>query len=171
MNKGLSMPLILILVLIILLPLSYLFFSKEMGLFTPKNVKGATTEVARDPGLSFTVVSSGTWDLSQYLCATLKECSSSVQSGKRIGSIGGGKTSAYEVYLKASEEWKQYSFLKIVVRPGWGTDRAVFSVSDLGSVEGTIRETFKDGSNVMEAVIVPLSEVNGSFFRSAVFTD
>jgi hypothetical protein len=176
MPKGFSIPLLLIVVVFLFTPIAY--FSISGGLidirswFTDDSVKGVTTRVPdRGPGLSVTITSSNSWDLVQYLCTSLEECSGSAMSGKRWATLSGGHAESQEVVINTSFGWEEYQYLKFYVKSGWSSELRGFNVLDQGYIEGTTLKTFENGSGNLDVVIVPLSEIRNKFVRSAVFSD
>ena len=96
MNKGFSLPIVLIVALFISLPVMFFFFSTRA---TAPNVKGAftTANVGFDVQISS---NKGTWDLFEFLCTTKEECTTSLTGGKRLETIGGGQVKTYDVVVE-----------------------------------------------------------------------
>src|SRR3990167_475101 len=169
MQKGLSMPLVLIIVLLLALPVGYFIYAKNTQ---SDNVKGTSVEAARKPGFGVEIISvGGTWDLVEYLCTSMDECTKSALSGKRWGSVSGGTTQSHEVVVQANSEWKNYEYIKYLVRPGWSSVDRTFKVLDEGTIRGSVVKILKDGLSSYETVITPISEVISSYQNSATFSD
>jgi hypothetical protein len=168
MHKGFARPLILIVLLALLtLSASYVLQNKST-LFGSGDVKGTSSPSEQKPGFKVTIISTGgTWELYQYLCATKEECSQDLEAGKMIGRLGGGSTESYEHSVKATPEWKEYKYIKYFAKPGWNSADRSFRIIDTGAVDGSIKQSFKDG----EAVIVPVDTLLNSFQVSATISD
>ncbi|KKS16347.1 MAG: hypothetical protein UU77_C0054G0006 [candidate division WWE3 bacterium GW2011_GWC1_41_7] len=163
------MPLILIIVVLVAFPVGYYFYTQNIN---SDNVKGMSADVTRKPGFGVEIVSlGGTWDLVEFLCTTLEECTKSAVSGKRSGSVSGGTTQSHEVVVQAKPEWKEYQYIKYLVRPGWSSVDRTFKVLSEGSINGTVVKVLKDGLSSYETVITPVSEVLSVYKQSAIFSD
>ena len=171
MQRGFARPLFLISALLVIgLPVALIASGTSVNSSLSKDVKGTATVVENTakPGFSVTVTSNnGTWELVKYLCKDLDECSASLTSGKRVGSIGGGSTSGYKVNVESSPDWSNYTYVKYFVKSGWGSATRTFSVKELGSYEGSVKEVFEEG----EAVVSPVEKILNGYQFSATFTD
>jgi len=154
------MPLILIIVVLVAFPVGYYFYTQNIN---SDNVKGMSADVTRKPGFGVEIVSLGG--------TTLEECTKSAVSGKRSGSVSGGTTQSHEVVVQAKPEWKEYQYIKYLVRPGWSSVDRTFKVLSEGSINGTVVKVLKDGLSSYETVITPVSEVLSVYKQSAIFSD
>lgn len=168
MQKGYARPLLLIVLpLIIALSLTYKVVSSRINSTKSENVMGTST-VNEKPGFSVRVVSpDGTWELIQYVCTTLEECTSDLTSGKRVGSVGGGATALQELFVPAAPEWKDYKYIKYFVKPGWSSAQRTFKISELGTFTGSVKKTFTE----IDVVIAPVENVLATSQKSATFSD
>lgn len=167
MNKGFSLPIVIIVALFISLPVIYfLSISKPQQ----QTVKGVSS--VKNSGFSIQIKSTnGTWDLLEFLCNDMDECTQSLTSGKRVETISGGITDSYEVFLEPSSDWDNYEFIKIYAKPGWGSSARTFSVVDKGVVPGTIVQTFTEDDVEQPFIIIPLDPVKSEFYTSANLAD
>jgi hypothetical protein len=113
----------------------------------------------------------GTWDLVEYLCESLDECTDSAYSGKRWGTLSGGSSTGHEVVVEATKEWEDYEYIKYFVRPGWASDSVVFDVVDMGDLPESQVYTLSDGISSYNVVVSPISEVISKYSKSATFSD
>lgn len=185
MKRGFARPFILIVSLILIgLPVAFIAYSNSSSAseFVNRNilkvlgnddVKGAniTSDNYSKPGFSINIISSGTWNLQEYLCKTLEECNKSLTSGKNIGSISGAKTDdVKEIRIVSTAEWGEYQYIKYFVR-SWNSGLQNFRVLDLGSLNGSMKKVFSDEKYATEAVISPITDILNTFQHSATFTD
>lgn len=111
-------------------------------------------------GVSVQVKStSGTWDMYQYLCKTKDECLSDLFSGYSSGSVSGGASDNVNIYIEALNNWKDYEYLKIFVRPGWGSDSSSFNVTNSSSELQAIRNTINYKGASHNIVLIPLENM------------
>ena len=111
------------------------------------NVRGVSTfrELSTKPGFSVSIESdSATWNLVEYLCNDLDECLSSLNSGRRLGTVSGGETDQHEVVVEYSADWAEYDYIKYFVRSGWYTSSGEFKVVALGDVPGSEKHVIDD---------------------------
>jgi hypothetical protein len=173
-QSGYAAPLILIILLLVLAIPVYFFASSDS---TPEseNVRGASSSGnISDAGFSVLVTSeSETWDLVEYLCEDLDSCIKGLDSGKRWGSVSGGKTDLHEVVVGYSNEWKGNEYIKYFVRSGWDVQKGStgFEVVDVGEVPGSDIYSLSDGSSNYDVVIIPISSISKDFYTSAHFSD
>lgn len=171
MQKGFAQPL-LVIALIAFVGLAAAISLTNSNIISDENVKGVKSTGISDskPGLMFNVISpSGTWELIQYLCKTKDECDSSISSGKRLGSVGGGKTELQKVTLPVSPEWTDYSYIKVLVKSGWNSSsgKDLYKASVLDQASGTYRKVFGE----YESVIVPIETPVNTLVQVAEFSD
>lgn len=167
MNKGFSLPIVLILALFISLPVIYFVFSARAS--APK-VKGTST--AANVGFDVQISSTkGTWDLFEYLCATKDECTKALAGGKRLETISGGQASTYDVVVEPSQDWSAYKYIKLFVKPGWGSPFRSFSVDNTAQISGAEFITLTEGQSAYNAILVPISSIQDKFYTSINFSD
>ncbi|KKU49885.1 MAG: hypothetical protein UX79_C0012G0007 [candidate division WWE3 bacterium GW2011_GWB1_47_11] len=166
------MPTVLILVLTLAaLPLIFWAVSTNFS-FGSTNVKGSA--ISAVPSLGFSVIvnsSLGTWDLVEYLCVSLSECTSSLTSGKRLGSVSGGGDGSHEVIVEATEDWSKYSYIKYYVKPGWLTPGLSYKVTDLGKIPGSQIHEITENGKIYQTVVSPVTPVLSAFYKSASFAE
>ncbi len=167
MNKGFSLPIVLIVALFISLPVMFFFFSTRA---TAPNVKGAftTANVGFDVQISS---NKGTWDLFEFLCTTKEECTTSLTGGKRLETIGGGQVKTYDVVVEPDQAWNDYKFIKLFVKSGWGSPFRTFSVSDPAQIPGAEVTKITEGLSDYNIILLPITSVQNSFYTSINFTD
>jgi len=161
MKKGSLLPVALIVIVFIILPLSFWYFSNS----SDKNIRGAKTLDL--VGVVVEVTSSGTWNLSGYLCNTVEGCLSSLDSGEKVKTSGGGKGEGREVSIEYSNRWDEYGFVKVFVKPGWGSDSGGFEIEEFG---GTTSSSAHEIEGVSVA-IVPIEDIKSGVFETVKFSD
>lgn len=168
MRKGFAWPLLLIFIVFLAVPLAYWYFSYRSAQESIKGVKTSGIEV----GFYVTINSKGgTWDLSSFLCKTRSECLESLSSGYMLGTNSGGKVSGYDITFSYDNSWNDYSYLKLFVKSGWGTQGKAFVVTDQGVVNGTSIEQINGDGYSQDVVLIPVKEVKHGFQKSAEFSD
>ena len=176
MQKGYSVPIVIIaIVLFLLLPLSFFVYKNNFSFSsTSKNVKGASVEgdgFSR-PGFSVSISSkNGNWDFVEYLCNSLNECNQSLYSGVRWGVTSGGATENHEIVVENTDEWGKYAYVKYFVRPAWPTTQRSFKVVNLGTYPDSKVYTLSDGNEDVETVIAKLIPGDTKFYISSSFAD
>ncbi len=169
MQKGFAQPL-LVIAFIAFVGLSGALWLLNSDFLSNDNVKGTSTDVqaSEKPGLVVDVTcSGGTWELIQYLCKTEEECNSSLTSGKRIGSIGGGEADSQKITIPTAPNWNEYKYIKVFVKHGWNSRVTGFEVSNLNNSGGIFAQKFGEDS----AVIVPMELVLNNSQDVASFSD
>jgi len=171
MRNGFSMPLVFIAVITSALLVVWIFSAPRSS--SSENVRGSSTDYLENRvGLSvFINADSSTWDLVEYLCETLPECKESLTSGRRWATLSGGEVSMHEVVIEKSALWDGYSYLKLYVKPRWGSFGKGFKVESLGNVPNSNVYVVSHGNETYETVIIPLKEVSSAYYRSALFSD
>lgn len=169
MRRGFSVPLILIVVV----TLTLLVFWVLSAPSSDRDIKGFSTDQnGNRAGLSVFVSSdSSSWDLVEYLCETLSECIKSFTSGRRWATVSGGKVTMHEVVIEKSDIWDEYSYMKLYVKPRWGSFGRNFDIESLGNVPESDVYKISDGNESYNVVILPLEKVSSAYYRSAVFSD
>lgn len=174
-QRGYSAPVIIIIALLLLaLPVFYFVRDNNLSPFSSRNIQGASSvgNINSYPGFNVSIVSdSETWDLVEYLCKDLKECTLSLTSGRRLGTVSGGKTDLHEVVVGYTPKWDNYSYVKYFVRSGWYSQNKMFKVVDLGDAPGSEVRTISDGAVSYEVVIMPTKNLKNNFYSSAIFSD
>jgi hypothetical protein len=168
MKRGSVWPLLLIITVFLTIPLGYWYFGYRAS---QNDIKGAKTTGIMN-GLFIIVDSNnGTWDLNSYLCKTKSECLESSTSGIKLDTKSGGKVAGYEVNIVYQDQWNDYSFLKLFVKSGWGTQARPFRVLDRGVVTGTSVEKINSDNFQQSVVLVPVKELVNGFYKGAEFSD
>ncbi len=177
MQKGTSGLLVIILIaFLISLPATIWVISKS--LIKASNVKGAATveEQFSKPGFSVNIVSKslgGGWDLVEYVCRTLDECTSSATSGLRWASVGGGggDDAAHKVVVVYSPDLADYSHIKLIVKSGWGDSLKPLKVVTIGDVPGVKQQSLTSDGITYDVVVFPLTNVKDNFYTAATFSE
>lgn len=174
-QKGYSVPLFLIVTLVVLtVPAYYWVSTNQLNVSASRDIRGAasTGNSHSAPGFSVSIVSaSPTWDLVEYLCKSQEECSTSLTSGRRLGTVSGGETEFHEVIVEYSAEWQDYKYIKYFVRPGWNASDSNFTVSTLGDIPGSEVLSLAENGDEYVAVIAPISSLKNGFYTSATFSN
>lgn len=173
-QRGFSALILITIVSVLLAVPAYLYASGNLvGLKSvATDVKGASTKASTGSGFNVFITSqSPTWDLVEYLCTSKEECLTSLNSGRRFGTVSGGETDLHEVVLSYTPEWGNYKYVKYYVRSGLQTSGAIFRVLDEGDIPGTEVETITDGTARYTLVLIPISAVKESFYTSATISD
>lgn len=156
MRKGYSAPFILLFIfLFTLVPVTYWLINNNS---TDANVKGTATTKDTSGTLLINVSSTeGVWDLVEYLCVDMEECSEAPNSGAKIETISGGVASEHEILISYQDSWESFRYLKIVAKPGWGSKTRAFyaTLSEESRSRGSTILYFED-SEVKNALIIPL---------------
>ncbi|MFC1700358.1 hypothetical protein ACFLZ4_01785 [Patescibacteria group bacterium] len=161
MKKGSLLPVVLIVIVFIILPVSFWYFSNSSN----SNIHGAKTLDL--VGVIVEIDSDGTWGLSGYLCKTLEGCLSSLDAGEKVKTSGGGKGEGREVKLEYSGKWDEYEFLKVFVKPGWGSDSDDFNIEEFGGTTSSAMHEVED----VEVGIIPLKDIRSGVFEVVKFSD
>ena len=175
MQKGFSIPTVFVLVaFLVLIPVLFWFVINGVDFSKSDNVRGTSTVNEKNikPGLGISVVSkSGTWDLYEYMCKTKDECEASLTSGRNWGIVSGGETAGHEVMIEASDEWKDYKYVKLFVKPSWlGSDNG-YKVMETGGIPLSEIVGFTDEGKKIEALFIPVSSLFDKYRKSGVFSD
>lgn len=168
MRKSSFLPLALILCVFLILPVAFWFFNSNVD---KGDVQGAKVK-SDSKGVIIKVSSNyGTWEMSKYLCKTKDECLLSLTSGKSLDTIGGGVVENQDVAILYDESFKEYSFLKVFIKPAWGSQARNFTASSIrGSSQSSI-ENISSNDSVYNVVIIPVSSLENSLEDIARFTD
>ena len=167
MQKGFSVPIIVIVILLfVLAPVGFYYLVHSQN---QDSVKGVSTSAFGGNGFVFYVNSTGgTWDLAEYLCKDMTECVESATSGELYGQISGGETQDHEIYVKASDDWSGYKFMKIVMTSGWGTTPRNYNID---ATVGEVR-VMEASDNPVQVLLVPLTGAEqSSVIEIASFSD
>jgi hypothetical protein len=73
--------------------------------------------------------------------------------------------------LVYENQWSGYAFLKVFIKPGWGTQSRSFKVIDPGTVKGASSEKISSDSVAYEVVLIPITDLKSGFFKGAEFSD
>lgn len=167
MKRGLSATALAITTSIVLIA-SLISFVIYRNTFTPK-VKGTSSlgEVIK-PGFSVDVVSQkGTWELYVFLCEDKDGCTESLDSGVRWLTRGGGQTEDSEVFVEARDSWKKYEYIKLFVKPGWGSEDRNF----VGTLEDVPLQVESVTIDDFDVVVIPTTNVQLEFYKVVTFSD
>lgn len=160
MQKGMSAPILLIAIALVGAGLYASFaFSR------PEEVRGASNSAAISQGFSVLVTSPSTWDFYEYLCTSLSECEKSLTSGVRYSVTSGGQTAGHEIVVAFADSWKDFEYIKVFARPGWG---AVSSDFDLVNNSSVATKTFTQDQQQVDAAFIPISNVSSEYIESLV---
>lgn len=173
MQRGIAAPILIILfgiLAIVLVGLSGIpqkyFYNKS-----EEEVKGASVVQPVRSGFSVVVSSPGTWDLAEYLCSD-DECFDSVDSGKRHATIGGGATEAHEVVVTYSDEWDQFTHIKLFAKPSLGSSDEAYPVVETTNLERVGGEIHSLEDSSAQILLVPIVRVKDIFVENvAAFSD
>jgi hypothetical protein len=149
MKKGSLIPLIFIVGLFLIVPAAFC-------------VKGVLVRVDSNYG---------NWDMVQYLCKDKETCATSLISGKGLDTTSGGQVKNRDVAIEYTLDWKDFQYLKIYVRSGWGSQVREFNVSRIGSVPGMTVEKMTYGGSEYNVVFVPLDIIGQNLLPTVRFSD
>lgn len=173
-ENGFSALILIIVLGLLAIPIYYWVSTNSLGIYKDTEVKGAQTtgRAYSRPGFSVSIVSnSPTWDLVEYLCTSEEECLKSIDSGRRLGTVSGGKTDFHEVVVDYNPEWDNYDYIKFFVRTGWGSNDTEFQVTEVGDIPGSTIKVISDGTMKYEVVIAPTELLKNTYFASSSFSD
>jgi hypothetical protein len=168
MRKGSAWLLLIVIVVFLMIPLGYWYLNYRASV---KSVKGAKTLEIQNGVYVVVNSNTGTWDLNSYLCKSKQECLESLTSGVKLETRSGGRALGVEVDLIYEDQWSDYSYLKIFVKPGWGTQGKVFEILDPGVVKESSSERITSGNVEYEVVLMPIKDLKSGFFKGAEFSD
>jgi len=167
MKKSNLIPLVLVVSTFLILPIAFFFLNTKNG----GNVQGAKTQ-ANKKGIILKISSgNGTWDMMKYFCKTKDECLTSLFSGKIIDTTSGGIVEDSNVTVDYSSDWTNYEFIKVFVKPGWGSSTRTFKVTSAGVIPNVTIEKVTYGGINYNVILVPLNSVNGELLEAASFSD
>jgi hypothetical protein len=163
-KKKMILSRIALILLFIIFFLFYLGFPFNTSLDTTKHDSSHLYQI---PGLSVLVKSSENWDLFEYLCKEGDSCQETPTSGKRFSTISGGEDREHEVVIDQAEEWSDYSYVKLFVRPAVGSPNKVYKVENNALLPQARVEVIGQGNNQVEALLIPVSEISNSYYEMA----
>lgn len=168
MKKTSLLPLVIVIATFLIIPIAFWFLTSKN---TDGNIQGAKTK-SGSAGVVIDIKSSqGTWDLNEYLCKNIDECLESLFSGKPLETISGGVVGDKFITIKYVSEWDSYEFLKIFVKPGWGSTIRKFNASLSNDVSGAYIERFIYGGSDYDVVLVPIKDIKDTLLEIATFSD
>jgi hypothetical protein len=155
-NRGFTVPIVVLLTLLfLLLPVIFLYtFNSNSAI----NVRGTTSKIPNN-SLSVRVKSpNSSWDLQQYLCKHKDDCQTSLESGKRYATVSGGKTQNQLVIINRIENVEDYKYLKVFVKPSWGSNSSGYTVTSSNSLSVLSAEklTVEENNLNYEILLIPL---------------
>lgn len=173
-QRGYSVPAFLILLLLLVaVPVLYWVSTNDLSA-SSQDVRGASTtgSILAKPGFKISVSSkANTWDLVEFLCKSLEECTDSLTSGRRLGTVSGGAADMHEIVVEYTSEWDDYKYIKYFVRSGWYSQSQPFDVVDVGEIPGAEVYNISEGMQTYQTVIAPTSSLESSFYSSSHFSD
>ncbi len=168
MKKSSLVPLIVIVATFLVIPIVFwaLTFKK-----TDENIQGARTKIGAAGVLVKINSTYGTWDMAKYLCKTRDECLESLVSGKILETTSGGGVEDQFVSVRYTKDWDSYEFLKMFVKPGWGSSVRKFYASLTENISRSFVENFTYNGMDYEVVIVPVKGIGDTLLEVAKFSD
>jgi len=168
MKKSSFIPLVFIVSLFLIVPVSFWMLTSKPS---NDNVRGATIK-SDVKGILVKVDSNyGNWDMSKYLCKSIDDCSSSLVSGKGLDTTSGGTIKDRDIAIEYTSDWADYSYLKIYVRSGWGSQVRDFKVTKLGNVSGMVIQNMTYGGSDYSVVLIPITNLGKSLLPTVRFSD
>ncbi len=168
MKKTSLLPLVIIVATFLIIPIAFWFLTSKNS---DGNIQGAKTK-GDSAGVIVNIKSSqGTWDLNKYLCKSEKECLESLVAGKSLETISGGVVENKLITIKYASDWDSYEFLKIFVKPGWGSTLRKFDASLVNGVSEVYMESFVYGESDYDVVLVPIKNIKDTLLEVATFSD
>lgn len=161
MRKGSILPLALVILVFTVVPLSFFILSKNSS-----DVMG-TTNIKDFVGIIVEIETDGVWSLSGYLCDSPSDCLISLESGEKIKSIGGGKSSSSEVLINYTKKMDDYDYIKFYVKTVIGAETSSLSVEEFG---GSTSASVHEVGNV-EVVLIPLDGIRTGSYETIKFSD
>jgi len=166
MKKSFLIPLIIVLVFAGI-PTTFWFLSSKEGV--DENVQGAKSG---STGVVLKIISNGgAWDMFKYACESREKCLESLESGKKLDVTSGGGVEEQSVAIKYTHEMESQEFMKIFVKPGWGTVERTFSASLDSGVSGVSIEKMNVGNNSLDTILIPVKYLQSEVFDLATFVD
>jgi len=168
MKKSSLLPIAFIVSTFLVLPIAFWFLNSKN---TDGVVGGAKTK-SDSKGIIVKVSSNyGTWEMSKYLCKTKEECLSSLISGKSLDITGGGIVEDQDVSILYTSDWDDYSYLKIFIKPAWGSQARQFIASYPQGFSSVLVDTISSEGSEINVILVPLDRLNDTSVEVAKFTD
>ncbi len=163
---GFTLPVVLIFVLAFLAAPLVFWLKGSKGGEQP-NVQGSESFSSKEGTYIQVTSEKGPWDLFEYLCKTKEECVESLTSGKKWEAISGGTTVGSSIKINYSELWKDFKYLKVFVKPGWGVSTHSFALkNEFGAVDAETKVFDND-----QALILPISVLESGNYTFLLFTD
>lgn len=117
---GFTIPIVVLFVLaFMIIPLGFWYSGAHK--VSAGDVQGIESTETKTGTHLLVISSSGAWDMFEYLCKNKDECEKNLSSGKKLESVSGGKTLGSTVTLNYMDSWKDYEFLKVYAKQGWGS--------------------------------------------------
>ena len=170
--RGLTIPFVMIFVAVFIsVPLLFWYVSNSGR---PSDIRGASdSNVEADvSGLKFGVNSfGGTWDLFAYLCEDYETCVESLTAGKKHKVVSGGTGEDFGIAVPKVEEWDSYEYLKVFVKPSWGSHHRTFKVLENVKSTDVSVETIEVEGEEITLVLVYLENAESLPAGVATFSD
>ena len=168
MRKSSLLPIALIISVFLVLPVAFFLLNSKN---TDGVVRGAKTK-SDSKGIIVKVSSNyGTWEMSKYLCKTKEECLASLASGKSLDTTGGGIVENYDVFISYTSDWDNYSYLKVFIKPAWGSQARQFIASYPQGFSSVSVDSISSEGSKINVILVPLGRLDDSSVEVAKFTD
>jgi hypothetical protein len=168
MKKGSLIPLVFIVSLFLIVPAAFWVLTSKTS---NENVRGVSIKSDKKGILVRIDSNYGNWDMVKYLCKDKEVCEASLVSGKGLDTTSGGQVKNRDVVVEYSPDWKDYKYLKVYVRSGWGSQVREFKVTKIGSVPGMTTEKITYGGSDYNVVFIPLDTVSESLLPTVRFSD
>lgn len=160
MQKGFAVPTLILVILVLLFaPVAVVSYKYHQN---TSNVKGAyAVSDFKKSGVAVNVkTSSSNWTLVVYGCETLEMCLESIESGKRVKTIGGNLSQS--LFLEAIN----YPYIKYFVKDAQNQRYMSQDLVNLGDAQ---IKTFLDNNVELDTVIVPTSAISNTKYKSNTF--
>jgi len=173
MRRGHAHHAVLIFVLFASVPvMMWIFLSLKSSAQNP-SVKGVSSKEGSTENAALVVNMTskrGTWDLYEYFCTSIEDCTKAVDSGVRWETLSGGQTDSHEIMISEIPEWRSYKYIKIFAKPSWGAPYRKFDFYYSGGGDVSVH-AFNNKSEEVDAVLVAVQDVKSSLVKEVSFSD
>lgn len=91
--------------------------------------------------------------------------------GKGLDTTSGGTIKNRDIAIEYTSDWADYTYLKIFVRSGWGSQVRDFKITKLGNVSEMVIQSMTYGGVDYNVVFVPISDLGSSLLSTVRFSD